>query len=412
MATVKPTAKPNVSGGKSAADRLTLARASLVLDAPFFASLLLRLSVSPADEKVCPTMGTDGTCLVYNPKFVDTLTNDELKGVLCHEAMHVAMLHHLRRGSREPLRWNLAADISINYIIRDSRYSLPKGALFEEKWHGKSSEEIYPLIKVKEQLSKSGCGQGSGDGSNPDPTGCGAVFDQKNGDGSDMSDAQRRQAEQEAKMAVAQAANAARMQGRMPAGLDRLIGELLEPRIPWREVLARFISEHVKSNYSWKMPNKKYIAGDIYLPQLDECEIGLICLFIDTSGSIRQEEIDIFSSELAAILRAFPNIKILKFDIDSEIHGKPEEMTAADMSAMKKLKGGGGTCFKPGFAYCEKHGVTPICSIYLTDGECNSFPKEPDWYHLWVLVQEPHWGGGWKPPFGETIHMVDPKEPK
>jgi predicted metal-dependent peptidase len=326
--------------------------------------------------------------------------------------MHVAMLHHLRRGARDGLRWNLAADISINYIIRDSRYALPKGALFEDKWHGKSAEEIYPLIKVKEIMQKiAGAGGGDGEG-NQDPTGCGGVFDQKNDDGSDMNENQRRQAEQEAKMAVAQAANTARQQGRLPQGLDRMIGELLEPRIPWREVLARFITEHVKSNYSWKMPNKKYIAGDIYLPQLDECEMGLIALFIDTSGSIQQQEIDIFSSELAAILRAFPNIRILKFDIDSEIHGTPEEMTASDMSAMKKLKGGGGTSFKPGFAYCEKHGIQPICSIYLTDGECNDFSKEPEWYHLWVLVQEPHWGGGWKAPFGETIHMKDPKDNK
>jgi len=400
--------------GKTAAEMLTIARASLVLDAPFFASLLLRLRVEEADANVCPTMGTDGLSLVYNPKFVETLSSDELKGVLCHEAMHVAMLHHLRRGYREPLRFNLAADISINYIIRDARFALPKEALFEEKWHGKSAEEIYPLIKVKEILMKCGQGQGSGnEQGNNDPTGCGSVFDQKNGDGSDLNENQRRQAEQEAKMAVAQAANTARQQGRLPAGLDRMIGELLEPRIPWREVLARFITEHVKSNYSWKMPNKKYIAGDIYLPQLDECELGLIALFIDTSGSISPADIDCFSSELAAILTAFPNIRVLKFDIDSEINGEPEEMTAADMSAMRKLKGGGGTSFIPGFKYCDKHGIFPICSIYLTDGECNDFPKkEPEWYHLWVLLQEPHWGGGWKPPWGETINMFDPKEKK
>jgi len=79
---------------------------------------------------------------------------------------------------------------------------------------------------VQEIVGKGGGGKGDGQGNN-DPTGCGSVFDQKNDDGSSMNEAQRRQAEQEAKMAVAQAANAARMQGKLPADLDRLVASYL-----------------------------------------------------------------------------------------------------------------------------------------------------------------------------------------
>jgi predicted metal-dependent peptidase len=389
---------------KTAAEMLTSARAALVLDAPFFASLLLRLRVEAVDEKHCPTMGTDGLSLVYNAKFVETLTQDTLKGVLCHEAMHVAMLHHLRRGMRDPLRWNLAADYSINPLVKAAHYQLPKEHLYKEEYLNKSSEEIYPLIKVQEITGKGGQGGGSGDGSNQDPTGCGAVYDQKNDDGSALNDGQKRQAEQEAKMAIAQAAQAARMQGKLPAELDRLVGNLLQPRIPWREILARFITEHVKSNYNWKMPNKRYVPGGIYLPQIDDCEIGTVALFCDTSGSIQEDELNQFVGEIQGILRAFPGIKLIKMDCDSAMHGEPEEIEAGWVAS--KFKGGGGTSFVPPFKYCEKHSIDPICSIYLTDGECNDFPKNaPEWSHLWVLIQEPHWGGGWKPPFGETIRM-------
>jgi len=96
-------------------------------------------------------------------------------------------------------------------------------------------------------------------------------------------------------------------------------------------------------------------------------------------------------------------------DCDSEMHGEPEEIEAGWVAS--KFKGGGGTDFRPPFKYCEKHNITPVCSIYLTDGECNSFPQHgPEWAHLWVLVQEPRWGGGWKPPFGETVRMDERDE--
>lgn len=141
--------------------RIQKARTTLLLDHPFFGSLLFRLGGRPTDS--IQTMATDGVSLFYNPAFVETLNAAELAGVLAHEVMHPALQHHMRRGDRDRLRWNVACDYAINPLLLDAGLTLPKDVLIEQRFRGMSAERIYNLIE--EQQDQDGS---NGEGKNHD----------------------------------------------------------------------------------------------------------------------------------------------------------------------------------------------------------------------------------------------------
>ena len=125
--------------------RIQKARTTLLLDHPFFGTLLFRLG-GKASRSVA-TMATDGVSLFYNPEFVDTLNAAELAGVLAHEVMHPALQHHTRRGDRDHARWNMACDYAINPMLLDAGLTLPKDVLIDNRFRGMSAERIYNLIE-------------------------------------------------------------------------------------------------------------------------------------------------------------------------------------------------------------------------------------------------------------------------
>jgi predicted metal-dependent peptidase len=124
--------------------RIQKARTALLLDHPFFGSLLFRLGARVSN--LIQTMATDGVSLFYNPAFVETLNAAELAGVLAHEVMHPALQHHTRRGDRDPERWNMACDYAINPLLLDAGLTLPKYVLIDHRFRGMSAERIYNLI--------------------------------------------------------------------------------------------------------------------------------------------------------------------------------------------------------------------------------------------------------------------------
>src|ERR1700759_552518 len=88
--------------------RIQKARTALLLDHPFFGTLLFRLGAKARNS--IATMATDGVSLYFNPEFGETLNSAELIGTLAHEVMHPALQHHTRRAGRSPKRWNMACD--------------------------------------------------------------------------------------------------------------------------------------------------------------------------------------------------------------------------------------------------------------------------------------------------------------
>ena len=362
--------------------KLTKARTGLVLSSPFFASIALHLKLKEDVEH--PTAYTDSVVLGYNPDFIESLSNAEVKGLICHEVLHIAMLHPFRRNSRDPFRWNVACDYAINQIVKDAGFSLPEGALIEDKYKGMEAEVIYNMLPKQLQLPSNSVMIGDVKDYKPD----------KN----DPKSPTPQQQQQEWKIKLTQAAAVAKAQGKLPAGLGRMIREVMQPKLPWREILSRFITENAKNDYTWTTPNKRYLYSGLYLPALNVPTLGTIAVIIDTSGSINQGELDIFAAELQAILTIYPQTEIKVIYVDSKVAGV-EDVDIYDFQL--HAKGGGGTDFIPGFEYIAENDIDPVCTIYFTDGYCDSFPVTPEHPVLWLLTTKYQFN----PPFGEVIHM-------
>ncbi len=379
-------------------------RAGLVLDQPFFGSLALRL-ISVEDTS-CKTAWTDGKTLGYNPQFIGTVSMDQLKGLICHEVLHCGLQHHTRRGNRDRKKWNMAADYVINLIIRDAGMSLPDGGLIDSSYANMTAEQVYSLLPDQDQQGGSG-GEGEGEGDeNPDPGGCGEVRDAKGEDGeSQASEAEQRQQSQEWKVAMAQAAQQAKVAGNLPGSLERIVKEILEPKLDWREILRRFVDSSAKNDFSWSRPNRRYIGQGLYLPSLYSNELGQVVAAVDTSGSIRQSQLNEFASEINSILedyRADCTVIYCDHEIDHV-----DEFPAGDRVSLKAY-GGGGTSFVPPFTYLADRGEAPRCMVYFTDGMCDDFPDAPPYPVLWV--QKPMRGYGsreFRPPFGEVLVLSE-----
>lgn len=369
------------------------AKSQLLLHHCFFASLLLRLSFN--EDPNCPTMGTNGKCIVYNPAFVDSLTVPELITVMCHEIYHIIFEHMLRRGTRDIQKWNIAADYAINLLLRDAHMTLPKNILLDDNYKDMYAEQIYEQLPSMKTLKL------------PSGWNIGNVDDMTDKNGRPLTGDEIDEISKEIKANVKEAALIAKMAGRLPADIERLLGDLLNPRIPWREVLAKFLTIHVLTDYTWKLPNKRFVSHGIYLPSLDEPEIGDLVFVVDTSGSITDQDLVDLMSEVRGILIQFPNKSFWLLGCDTRV-ASAQELSFQD--DIHKPKGGGGTCYKEPFKWVDKEGLEPACLIYLTDGECNSFPdKVPEYPVLWVLTQDSHfYKNVWdNPPFGDVITMDD-----
>ena len=375
---------------KEAAKKMSLAVSKLVIKDPFFASIALRLKRIPATpEMEIPAMGTDSRTLYYNEKWVLDNPTNIVSGVICHEVLHVALQHNFRRKGRDFERWNHACDYAINGHLRENRaikHCLPTTALYDAKYSGWSSEQIYKDLKDKKSKA-------------PDEANIGIVMDYQH-DPNDPNSKPISQQKQEIKLTASQALKASKMQGKESLTLERYISDDTRTILPWQEILNRFVSEHTKNDYTWKKPNKRYVASKIYLPALESPTLGTIACIIDTSGSVSQKEINLFASELKAIFVSYPETKIEVLYVDHGLAGH-QTVTASDLKL--QAKGGGGTSFVPGFEYLEKEQVEPACTIYFTDGYCDRFPKTPEHPVLWCIISNGI--RQFNPPFGEVIKM-------
>lgn len=133
-----------MSGNCAVHPRIARQRTELVLSQPFFGALALRLAVR--EDSSAKTFWVDGETLGYNPAYLESLSDLELRGVIAHEVLHVANGHCWRQGARDPGRWNDACDYAINPIVQSSGMVLPKGLLVDARYTGKSAEEIYGLL--------------------------------------------------------------------------------------------------------------------------------------------------------------------------------------------------------------------------------------------------------------------------
>ena len=247
-----------------------------------------------------------------------------------------------------------------------------------------------------------------------DPGNCGEVREYQGKDGTSASPSDIKEQEQDWKIATVQAATQANQYGNMPAGLGAEIQNIVEPKVDPRDLLQDFVARTAKNDFSWTPPNRKYIQQGLYMPSPKSEELGTVVQVLDTSISVSQVELDNFSAIVAATLEAYSFDAIVLY-CDTKVY-EPEYFTQADLPLKLKLQGRGGTDFIPPFNWIRKNDIDPVCLIYLTDLQCNSFPSpSPDYPVVWICTDPPSMhgpGGYWHtPPFGEVI-FIDLAEEK
>ena len=389
--------------------RIQKARTALLLDHPFFGSLLYRLK--DRESRAVKTMATDGVSLLWNPEFVETLSAATLAGTLAHEVMHPALHHHLRRSGRDPRRWNIACDYAINPLLIDAGLSLPEGVLIDNRFRGISAEQIYNLLESEEDPDPNGendqqAGASSGSNAGPagnEPTdppvpetdgGIGQVVDAPlESEDSPSVEEQAREWE----IAVKQAMTVAQQAGKVPAGLDRTMEGVAEATVNWRELLRRLWSETTADDYSWMRPNRRHLWRGLYLPGVVKEGVGEIVIAVDCSGSIGGRQLRLFEAEARSILEGQRPERVYVLYFDAVVQ-KAEIYEAGQPIALNPV-GGGGTEFGPCFKWVAERGIMPQTMVFLTD-LYGSFPSDPPSYPvLWAST------GRRQAPFGEVIPM-------
>lgn len=352
--------------------QLTRARTGLVLDAPFFGMLALRLQL--VEEPKIPTAAVDGKHIFYNPEFIAKQSYEETKTLIGHEVMHCVFEHIGRRGDREPRRWNQAGDFVINDVLVDSGFTPIKGWLHNKAYAGMTTDHVYEMLPPND-----------GNGGAGDP-----LDDCQDGAPDDAA-----VNNVDWKIATVQAAQAAQAMGKLPGKLARFIDELTNPKVDWRAMLQRFISETSKNDYSWQRPNKRFLGQGFYLPTLHSETMGEIVVAIDTSGSIDQATLNAFGSEIKAIVQTSRPSKTIVIYCDSEVNHVDEFGPNDELHF--EMHGGGGTAFKPVMDYVTENNITPVCLVYLTDLYGDHKFAAPDYPVLWCCTTDV------VASFGETI---------
>jgi predicted metal-dependent peptidase len=392
--------------------RIQKARTALVLDHPFFGSLLFRLK--GLESRSIKTMATDGVFLYWNPEFVQTLNAATLAGTLAHEVMHPALHHHVRRSGRDPKRWNQACDYAINPLLIDAGLSLPEGVLLDNRFRGMSAEQIYNLLETEcesdqgpddeEKKPASGgdgaMGESSREGDSDEPSapetegGIGQVLDAPLPD--DETPAIEEQV-REWDVAVNQATAVARQAGKVPAGLNRTLDGSATAAVNWRELLRRMWSDTIPADYSWLRPNRRHLWTGLYLPGVIREGAGEVAIAVDCSGSVSARQLRLFEAEARSILEGQRPERVYVLYFDAAVH-KVETYEAGQRIDLNPV-GGGGTEFGPCFEWLDERGIQPQSLVFLTDLYGSFPPTAPAYPVLWAST------GGRKAPFGQVIPM-------
>jgi predicted metal-dependent peptidase len=392
---------------------ISAAGTRLVLDRPFLGALALRLPAKPAGAW-CKTVATDAKAIYYNPAYIQLLSISEVESVLAHEALHCALSHFSRRQHRTRHRWAIACDFAINALLVEEGMTLPPNALHIAAYGGMSAEEIYPLIdeNTAEQPQdqhlyddQNDAGHEGSENSNNGESGADeSPDDSDNSEGADNSAGpppplvpdEKEILSTQWQQRTAGAAQQALQAGKLSAEMARLVDHLLQSQVPWRALLARFMSFTGRDDFNYHRPSRR--SGDAILPSLRSAEVE-VAVAIDTSGSISQRELEDFIAEIDA-LKGQVKARLILLACDAALHtDAPWIFEPWEHVEVPQLKGGGGTSFLPVFDWLAARDILPNALIYFTDAE-GDFPKTAPLINTVWLVK-----GKQPVPFGERIQL-------
>ena len=445
------------------AQRVSSCVTALLKDQPFFGSLALRLPVRADAGR--ETLASDGREIRYSPQWIAETDAHVIETAIARVVLACALKHHTRRGERDPERWQRASQLVTHGLLRDAGFTLPPEA---EAWDGISVEQAYDRLPEPDEGNSGGGdppdaggdsgadaagappdsgrnppdpgddgeqsgddnggeGDGSakasndgGDASNDsdgagapascDPSGTGEVMDAPAdaGDGhgeSALSPAGTAQEEQAWDEAMHQALSLAKAEDKAPGGIEETVRGAHASMLDWRSLLRRYMTDAAKTDYSWSVPNRRFIDSGLYLPSIRSEGMEAIAVIIDTSGSLPAATLAEFWAELREVAAEIRPESVVVLQVDTAVQDAAE-YAPDDLPEEIAVKGRGGTDFRPGFAWLDEHGIRPAVCLYFTDMECSLYPEsEPSFPTVWVNYSTPpaDWN---REPWGERIDMA------
>lgn len=381
---------------------MTKARTKLLLNHPFFGHLVMGMNfVELYKIGKFNTAATDGKTIWYNPDYIEQIYKENpeyVQSILTHEVLHAVFSHIGRKGHRDKDIWNYACDFVVNSTIVESGLQIHPDWLYNVKYKNWTSEEVYDdLLKNSKLITSPNC--------------IGALADHHYGDddfpGETMSEEEKEINEKEMKDKVVKAANSAGASN-VPNSIKILIDSFINPKIKWHQILRKYISEYTKSDYTWLRPNKRHFGSGIILPSMKKQEKIKLAIAIDTSGSIADDDIKAFMSEINNIVSMFDEYEIDAAYFDTEIHSPTKICNGVDFKNFcENIKGRGGTVFDVWWNWFNdlKNADKTNAIIFFTDGYPYGqwVPSDMTYTNIfWVVKGSRNVG-----PVGVTIHYDD-----
>jgi len=403
-------------------DRITREVIQLTDSQPFWAYLILKLRISEDTNDLLPSYGSVGINakgeLLYKKKWMEECSDSEIRFVLAHEVGHLVFGHLLRLDARDPMTWNIATDCVLNKILKDNGFDVftkdknrpEHGCICPDKndeivLFGKTienvsslnAETLYDSLPIKKKQSQNGYGE-KGKGSNGDK----GKGNSSNGDNdrdepcngfdvhnySKMSENEKQKFENDWKNNVAEAATHAKMKGQLPAGMESIIGNILNPKLNWKHIILKYVKNSIPFDSSFSKPNKKFLANGIILPGTVKEAVEIV-VHLDVSGSISDKEMNDFLAEMKGVAKAHRNVKMTVIQADMQINDV-SDITTRSIGELNnyKRKGYGGTSHVCVFDYIKDN--IPSCKLLIsfTDGysDMDSISR-PNYDVIWGLTK-------------------------
>jgi predicted metal-dependent peptidase len=364
--------------------KISKAKTQIVLQHPFWAVILLKRKLILG--YTIPTACIDRRSqITINPRWAKDFTVAQLQFLLCHEVGHEVFDHINRRGARNPGKWNKAGDAVINDLLKECKVGeFIEGGVDMPGSKDKTTDQIYNELPDDD-------GKGNGGGG---PGGIGNDIDDS---GSPMTQEEIDAHSGQLRVELAQAAQAAKMAGKLPGVLEELVAELLSVKTPWYDILLRYMNSFTAQDYSWARPNRRFIGAGDYLPSTGRAPtMGAVVIQVDISGSITQKELAYYNGHMQAIMEQCRPEVIHVIYTDTQVQ-RHEEFALGEEFALN-FYSGGGTSMPAGFDWAAQEGIEPEVFITLTDG-FTGWGEAPGYPVIWCISSDQ------VAAHGETIHF-------
>ena len=409
------------------------ARTEMLMRFPFLGELAMQLKIIPVLDERLPVACTDGAAVYVNTHVIEhpekvfkqqfregklTGKADTAIAILAHEVWHCALLHFDRGEGMEQMRFNIAADIEIGYLLEKA--GIPDLSTAKSSWgdmlKGYPAERIYgmlappkmkndppPLsgnnnpVKIKssakknsEEKNKNGqteesdrkTGDKDGKASNdklkekfseghysrmrtfPPMPSLEPEYGNENlrdpdfmpgmEQGKEESDNLRTKWRDAIKKAANRHGIPGHYAGNLPGNLQDIVNCTQKNTGDWKQVLLDYVSQMFGGERQWLPPNRRYVWKNLYLPRRAKKQSIEIVLAIDTSGSTTEDLPD-FLAELRGMTSAFGEYKLTIIQCDIAIHSVQEYSNDDPLPEDGfKFHGFGGTSFLAPFKYVEE----------------------------------------------------------